>query len=122
MDFSNRLRHLRQRYKLTQGELAEVLGLKPTAISNYESRRNEPSFEKLKLLCDYFNVSCDYILGLSDSTFRVGSLDIDKDTAEFFALYKRLNKANANEVLNYARYLLYKQENSTAATNENNSY
>lgn len=119
MDFSNRLRHLRQKYKLTQGELAAVIGLKPTAISNYESKRNEPSFEKLTSLCDYFNVSCDFMLGLSDNALRIGSDDLDDDTADFFLLYKRLNKVNTTEIRNYARYLLYKQEKASSS-NENN--
>ncbi len=110
MDFSNRLKHLRQKYKLTQGELAAVIGLKSTAISNYESKRNEPSFDKLISLSDYFNVSCDYMLGVTDNTLRIGSEDLDNDTADFFLLYKRLNKVNTNEIKNYARYLLYKQE------------
>ena len=47
MKFNARLRQLRLNHKLTQSELADILGLKPTAISNYESQRNEPSFEKL---------------------------------------------------------------------------
>ena len=45
MNFHLRLKQLRQKKGLTQGELAGILGLKPTAISNYESNRNEPSFE-----------------------------------------------------------------------------
>lgn len=109
MDFSSRLRHLRQKYKLTQGELAAVLGLKATAISNYESRRNEPSFEKLILLSEYFNVSCDYMLGITDSTLRIGNNNLNNDIAEFFKLYKKLNKINKKEIINYANYLLYKQ-------------
>ncbi|QHQ59526.1 helix-turn-helix domain-containing protein [Anaerocolumna sedimenticola] len=110
MDFSIRLKHLRQKYKLTQGELAAVIGLKSTAISNYESKRNEPSFEKLISLSDYFNVSCDYMLGVTDNTLRIGSEDLDNDTADFFILYRRLNKVNTTEIKNYAKYLLYKQE------------
>lgn len=110
MDFSSRLKHLRKKYKLTQGELAAVIGLKSTAISNYESKRNEPSFEKLILLSEYFNVSCDYMLGITDNSLRIGSEDLDNDTAEFIKLYKKLNKINANEIKDYAKYLLYKQD------------
>ncbi|MHB8130996.1 MAG: helix-turn-helix domain-containing protein [Mobilitalea sp.] len=72
MNFNVRLKQLRQRNKLTQGELANILGLKPTAISNYESERNEPSFDKLISLSIYFDVSCDYLLGLTDSYLPVG--------------------------------------------------
>lgn len=117
MNFSNRLRHLRQKFKLTQGELAAVINLKPTAISNYESTRNEPSFEKLTWLCDYFNVSSDYMLGRTDNPLQLGMNEIDDETAEFFTLYKQLNNANIIEIRSFAKYLLYKQE-ETASSNE----
>ncbi|MFV0344275.1 MAG: helix-turn-helix domain-containing protein [Anaerocolumna sp.] len=120
MDFSTRLRHLRQKFKLTQGELADVIGLKSTAVSNYEAKRNEPSFDKLAKLCQYFDVSCDYLLGLSDNSLRIGANELDKDTLELFFLYKRLNKANTTEFQNYARYLLYKQEKLSPNSIENN--
>lgn len=119
MDFSNRLKHLRQKYKLTQGELAAVIGLKSTAISNYESKRNEPSFDKLISLSDYFNVSCDYMLGVTDNMVRFGSEALDTDTLEFFLLYKQLNKHNMNEIMNYTKYLLYKQEKSAENSKDN---
>lgn len=120
MDFSNRLKYLRQKHKLTQGELAAVIGLKSTAISNYESKRNEPSLEKLISLSDYFNVSCDYMLGITDNSLRVGSEDLDDETADFFILYRRLNNLNTSEIRNYARYLLYKQEKLAESLKENN--
>ena len=84
MNFNVRLKQLRQKHKLTQSELADILGLKPTAISNYESKRNEPSFDKLIALSRYFDVSCDYLLGVSDAYLPVGGEVLDKDIVEFF--------------------------------------
>ena len=111
MNFNLRLKQLRQRHKLTQSELAEILGLKPTAISNYESKRNEPSFDKLIALSKYFDVSCDYLLGISDAYLPVGGEVLDKDIVDFFNLYQQLNQASANELKSYIEYLIYKQEN-----------
>ena len=110
MNFNIRLRQLRQKHRLTQGELAEILGLKPTAISNYESKRNEPSFDKLIALSRYFDVSCDYLLGMSDAYLPVGGEVLDRDIVEFFNLYQQLAPDSAKELKNYADYLLYKQE------------
>lgn len=112
MNFNVRLRQLRQKNKLTQGELAAYLGLKPTAISNYESERNEPSFDKLIALSKYFDVTCDYLLGVTDSYLPVGGEVLDKDIVEFFDLYQQLAPENVNEIKKYIKYLLYKQENS----------
>ncbi len=112
MNFNLRLKQLRQRHKLTQSELADILGLKPTAISNYESKRNEPSFDKLIALSKYFDVSCDYLLGVSDAYLPVGGEVLDKDIVEFFNLYQQLNSSATEELKNYVHYLIYKQERS----------
>lgn len=114
MNFNTRLKQLRQKNKLTQSELADILGLKPTAISNYESKRNEPSFEKLIALSAYFDVSCDYLLGLSDAYLPVGGEVLDKDIVEFFNMYQQLDIDSAKEIHNYAKYLLYKQEQESS--------
>ena len=110
MNFNMRLKQLRQRHKLTQSELAAILKLKPTAISNYESKRNEPSFDKLIALSKYFDVSCDYLLGVSDAYLPVGGEVLDKDIVEFFNLYQQLNSESTKELKDYVQYLIYKQE------------
>lgn len=110
MTFNVRLKQLRQKHKLTQSELADLLGLKPTAISNYESKRNEPSFEKLIALSKYFDVSCDYLLGISDAYLPIGGEVLDKDIVEFFNLYQQLNDDSSKELRSYAKYILFRQE------------
>ena len=90
MNFHLRLKQLRQKKGLTQGELAGILGLKPTAISNYESNRNEPSFEKLIALSKEFDVTCDYLLGVSDSALPIGGEILDKEIVDFFLVYQQL--------------------------------
>ncbi|MDF2486598.1 MAG: transcriptional regulator, family [Herbinix sp.] len=110
MNFNARLKQLRQKNKLTQGELANILNLKPTAISNYESERNEPSFDKLIALSKYFDVSCDYLLGITDSYLPVGGEVLDKDIVELFDLYQQLSPESVIDIKNYAKYLIYKQK------------
>ena len=110
MNFNARLKQLRQKHKLTQSELADILGLKPTAISNYESERNEPSFDKLISLSKYFDVSCDYLLGVTDSYLPVGGEVLDKDIVELFDLYQQLSPESITEIKHYAKFLIYKQD------------
>ncbi|BCJ97779.1 helix-turn-helix domain-containing protein [Anaerocolumna chitinilytica] len=111
MSFNDRLKFLRQKFKLTQGELAAVIGIRPSAVANYEAKRNEPSFDKLIALSDYFKVSCDYLLGVSDNTLRIGYGDFVNETADFIKRYNELIPDNKEELNNYLDYLLYKQEN-----------
>lgn len=109
MNFNVRLKQMRQKNKLTQSELADILSLKPTAISNYESKRNEPSFDKLIALSKYFDVSCDYLLGITDTYLPVGGEVLDKDIVEFFNLYQQLDDSSVKEVRSFVNYLIYKQ-------------
>ena len=46
-DFAKNLRYYRKQKRLSQAELAKALNYGDTTISNYESGRNEPSFDDL---------------------------------------------------------------------------
>ena len=61
--FGERLRRLRKDRDITQGQLAEVIGVVPSAIGKYERIANSyPSVEALIKIADYFDVSTDYLL------------------------------------------------------------
>lgn len=64
MKFRENLKKLRKEQKLTQADLAEKLGYGYTAISKYESGRNEPSIKDLKRLAEIFKVSVDELIGV----------------------------------------------------------
>ena len=66
MEFKDRLRQLRKERKMTQGELAGHLDYGYTAITNYESGRNEPHIRELNILADLFGISVDYLIGRSE--------------------------------------------------------
>lgn len=64
--FVIRLRKLKRHLGITQAEMAKVVNLTPQAMSNYFHGR-EPNYEVLVQICKTFDVSSDYLLGLSDS-------------------------------------------------------
>ncbi|MCM3603222.1 helix-turn-helix transcriptional regulator [Robertmurraya korlensis] len=49
--------------KLTQAEIALVLGVDQSTISNYERNTKKPEFETFLKIADFFNVSLDYLVG-----------------------------------------------------------
>lgn len=53
---------LLQSHDLTAYRLSKELGISETLISNWKSGRQLPKYDSLKLLCDYFHVSADYLL------------------------------------------------------------
>ena len=57
------LKELRFRRGITQAEFARDLGVSQQAVGGWEVNRSEPSFDTLKRIAAYFNVSIDYLLG-----------------------------------------------------------
>ncbi|NCE63343.1 XRE family transcriptional regulator [Pseudoflavonifractor sp. 524-17] len=64
--FGARLREQRKKAKETQKKLADFLSVKPNQICEMENGRKGSTFERLFLLCRHYNVSADYLLGLTD--------------------------------------------------------
>ena len=63
MNYVKRIRDLREDRNKTQQEIADVLGTSQTMYARYERGANEMPIRHLVTLCDYYNVSADYILG-----------------------------------------------------------
>lgn len=61
----NRIKQLRNELKINQDVLADLLGLEVAAISKLETGRVPLKDEYIVKLSEYFNVSCDYLLGKS---------------------------------------------------------
>lgn len=64
---ADRLKELRRNRGMKQQECSRRIGLALGAWSNYESRIRNISLDKLVTICQTFNVSMEYMLGLSDS-------------------------------------------------------
>lgn len=67
-----RLVALRERFGMSQAQVAATIGVDRTSYAKYEKDVNKPT-RKLKELSDLFKVSSDYIMGLSDSPTRESS-------------------------------------------------
>ena len=59
------MRELREDNDLTQQEVADYLGTSQTMYARYERGANELPLRHLIRLCEYYQVSSDYFLGLS---------------------------------------------------------
>ena len=64
--FSNRLKELRVNANYTQQQIAEMLGMKQQSYTRYENNTGEPNLDTVVKLCKIFDVSSDYLLGISD--------------------------------------------------------
>jgi len=66
MTYQERIRELREDNDFTQSQVAELLGVHQTTYSQYELNKRPMPIDCLIILCKYYNVSADYILGLTN--------------------------------------------------------
>ena len=67
MPYYPRLRDLREDMDLTTTQLVEILHIHKTTYTNYEQGKREPPFALIIRLAKLYNVSIDYIAGLTDN-------------------------------------------------------
>lgn len=65
-NYIQRMRDLREDSDLTQQSVADYLGTSQTMYARYERGANELPIHHLISLCKLYNVSADYLLGLSN--------------------------------------------------------
>lgn len=65
-----RLKDLREDKDKTQKEIAEMLGTSQSYYSQYEKGKRSVPFERIVELAKYYDVSIDYIAGLTNDTSK----------------------------------------------------
>ena len=66
MDYRIRLKNLREDHDLTQAELGKLLNKSQQGYNHIEAGRAELKIDDLVTLCKFYNVSADYIIGLTN--------------------------------------------------------
>ena len=66
MNYRERLRAIREDRDLTQSELGRVLQKSQQGYNHIEVGRAELKIEDLKVLCGFYDLSADYVIGLTD--------------------------------------------------------
>ncbi len=104
MNYTEIIKTLREEKELTQNEVATVLGISRSAYKNYELQNQIIPIKHLVELCNYFDVSIDYILGLTDilNYFNVSDVALDKagERLKTFRKEHKLTQKKLAEILN----------------------
>ena len=66
---NGRIREIRMAKKMSQVELANILGVTKQSVSNWENDNIQPSIEMLIKLSKTLSVSSDYLLGIDERRF-----------------------------------------------------
>lgn len=100
-DIGRRIRIQRRYLNITQGELANMIGVSPSYIGHLERGNRQASLETLVALANALDVSTDYLLSLSlertalintDAPFNERQLDTMKEMLAYLDAYVRTQR------------------------------
>lgn len=100
--FGERLKELRAKRNMTQEELGLIFNppLSQSTCGTYESGKRQPTLENLVVISKYFNVSTDYLLGITDEITTINTFKEEnpRELKEFLNKNKVLfNGSELNE-------------------------
>lgn len=82
----NRIKDLREDLNLRQVDVAQATGIDQRTLSNYETEKTNPDSFAIIRLAEFFHVTCDYLLGVSDFNIK----DARSISRELETIKKRL--------------------------------
>lgn len=74
----NRIRDLREDLDLRQIDVAKETGIDQKTLSNYETGKTNPDSYSIIKLAEFFQVTTDYLLGVSTSDIKTNKDIADK--------------------------------------------
>ena len=103
-----RLRALRQERNISMKQLGDIFGVAESTISLYETEKRKVDTDMLIKFAHYFNVSTDYLLGVSDernSSFDSDDIGYDDFTYAMHNESRELTDEDKEMLLDMARML-----------------
>lgn len=94
VDFSVRLKQLRNDKHLTQAQVAERIGVTTSMVSAYESDLKAPGLDTIIRIANLFGVTVDYLLCREDKRFIDISDLNDEEAAVICNMIEILRKKN----------------------------
>lgn len=114
MTVGERIIELVRNQGLTQKEFSEKTGIPQSTMSSWKGKKQNPSIDKLKVICDVLRVDPYYLIAGTESneTLNNDYLTVYKDNDEYQLLveYRKLDNDCKNRILGYISAL---RENDT---------
>ena len=111
MTISERVFYRLKEIGMSQKEFSEHTGIAPSTISEWKSKKTNPTSEKIMLICNVLKVTPEWLLSGADNTGSKGNklnlIVVDRTTeiGEVVTTYNELDKASRDRLLGYMKAL-----------------
>ncbi len=93
MTFGEKIKNARKAKKMTQENLAKIIGAKHNSVSDWENDKSKPDMDTIELLCGALDINPSYLMGTkSDEEYGniIGNLMNEPDILDMIDDYKKL--------------------------------
>lgn len=101
--FGTKIRNLREGLELSQQEAANHIGCSSKVLSNYELDKREPDFETLIKLCDFYNVTADYLLNRTENPKYFKEMVLNSESEILLYYFDKLPTQYKKDVIRFAK-------------------
>jgi transcriptional regulator with XRE-family HTH domain len=108
--FSQRIKDLRKKFGYTQSDLAKAINSSTSKIAMWETEKRDPTNEDLVMLSDIFEVSTDYLLGITDIEKKNLDLKPSKRVLDLLEKIKNMDEKTQEKALKMLDLLLEDNE------------
>ena len=122
--YSERLEKLEYRYEYKQKNAAKILGISESMYSRYKKNKKTMPIKHLNTLCNYYNISLDYIFALSNQEKYLNArAEINRELMaqrlKEFRKENKLTQTKLAQILNIANGTIgeYEKGNYIISTN-----
>lgn len=101
--FAQRLKSLRNEKNYSQREMAALLNVVQVSYLRWEQGKTEPNINNICRLCEIFNVSSDYLLGLEDDaafSYSAKTPSMTADEKRLLDTYRELPSSKKKAICN----------------------
>lgn len=95
MTFGEKIKDARKHKKLTQKQLADIIGAAHNSISDWENDKNKPDPDTIELICGILEIAPNYLLGHDNDAFS----PFDKSLIHKFHSLDEMGKETVSYIL-----------------------
>ena len=111
----DRLKLCRNRANIKVEQVSKETGINRGTLSKYENNINEPSLKALQCLCDFFNVSLDW-MARGEEFLLTNEVALSQQEYRLIEMFAQLTPDGQKEVISFINFKLNSEHNFTGTS------
>ncbi len=122
MEITQRIFDLLKARHKSKAELARYLGIRPTTVTEWDTKGKKPSVEYISRISEFLGVSCDYLLTGKETISKATTIEMPKtflseNEEEMLELFSQLTEHQQSKLIGRIEYMV--EENQKNNLQEN---